>query len=199
MYKKKRLDGNIARADDNHSAGDNHSADDNHSHTRPDKKEDTTMSDKITPFPGSNNIENLDNHNPSDLSSMAEQLSSIFASLPQNALMHEANTLILQKAARTIIYLQITGRVSEVIKNIGFDPDDFKPDKDTFEDFLIMDPEDYPEDEMHDPDNVFNGPVYDWRDGDRVYRIATTIGFDEDGDMSSVYITLLKLERGAER
>ena len=33
------------------------------------------MSDKITPFPGSNNNEDQDNHNPSDLSSMAEQLS----------------------------------------------------------------------------------------------------------------------------
>ena len=151
------------------------------------------MSDKITPFPGSNNSDDP------DLSSMSEQLNSIFSSLPQNGLMHGANGLILQKAARTIVYLQITGRVSEAIRDVGFDPDDFKPDKDTFEDFLIMDPEDYPEDEMHDPDNVFNGPVYDWKDGDRVYRIATTVGFDEDEGMSAVYISLLKLERGADR
>ena len=62
-----------------------------------------------------------------------------------------------------------------------------------------MDPEDYPEDEMHDPDNVFNGPVYDWKDVDRVYRVATTVGFDEEERVSTTYISLLKLERGADR
>ena len=77
------------------------------------------MSDKITPFPGSNNSDDP------DLSSMSEQLNSIFSSLPQNGLMHGANGLILQKAARTIVYLQITGRVSEAIRDVGFDPDEY--------------------------------------------------------------------------
>ena len=128
---------------------------------------------------------------------LREAIGSMLANAPVSELKTGINTMARQKLGRIMAYLEISGHVNEVIVQAGFDPNDFTPDGESFDDFLIMDAEDYPADEMDDPDNMLNGPYYDWKEEDRVVRVATTVGFKRES-VSAVAIAILELTLGAE-
>lgn len=147
----------------------------------------------IIDFPNKNNILPPSAVNGAD-ENMQDALDAVFKAMTPFDLSADTSRLIWDKLARILVYAELTKRVLAIVSEVGFNPGDFEPDRDSFEDFLIMDPEDYPADEMDDPDNTFNGPFYDWRLEDRVVRASTTVGFEGDS-VSSVAISILSIQR----
>ena len=106
-----------------------------------------------------------------------EALDNYLATLPQNGLMAEAAALVTELTGRAMLYSTIAAKASEVIEGAGLDPDDFELDDDSFGRFLQIEIEDddLEDEELNDYEHLWNGPLFDWEDGETVYRVATTI------------------------
>lgn len=147
----------------------------------------------IIDFPNKKNVPPPSTANNVD-ENMQQALDAVFRAMMSFDLSAKSSRLIWDKLTRILVYAELTKRVLAITAEAGFNPGDFAPDKDSFEDFLIMDPEDYPADEMEDPDNTFNGPFYDWRQENRVVRAATTVGFEGD-TVSGIAVSILTIRR----
>ena len=120
-----------------------------------------------------------------------EALGDYFASLPQNGLMAEAAQLVSELTGRAILYSMVAASASNVITNAGLNPDNFKLDSDSFGWFLHAEVMDNDTD-LNNHENLWNGPWYDWEDGETVYRVATTAIISSQG-VSTLGIDLLRI------
>ena len=120
-----------------------------------------------------------------------EALGDYFASLPQNGLMAEAAQLVSELTGRAILYSMVAASASTVITNAGLNPDNFELDNDSFGRFLRLEITDDDAD-LNDHDNLWNGPWYDWEDGETDYRVATTVIISSQG-VGTLGIDLLRI------
>ena len=120
-----------------------------------------------------------------------EALGDYFAALPQNGLMAEAAQLVSELTGRAILYSTVAASASNVISNAGLDPDNFELDHDSFGRFLRLEIAD-DEADINDHDNLWNGPWYDWEDGETDYRVATTVIISSQG-VGTLVVDLLRI------
>ena len=120
-----------------------------------------------------------------------EALGDYFASLPQNGLIAEAAQLVSELTGRAILYSTVAASASNVITNAGLNPDNFELDNDSFGRFLRLEITDDDAD-LNDHDNLWNGPWYDWEDGETDYRVATTVIISSQG-VGTLGIDLLRI------
>ena len=120
-----------------------------------------------------------------------EALGDYFASLPQNELMAEVAQLVSELTGRAVLYSMITANVSDIITKAGLNPDNFEVDDDSFGRFLRLEITD-DDAELNDRENLWNGPWYDWEDGETDYRVATTVIISSQG-VGAVGIDLLRI------
>ena len=120
-----------------------------------------------------------------------EALGDYFASLPQNGLIAEAAQLVSELTGRAILYSTVAASASNVITNAGLNPDNFELDNDSFGRFLRLEITDDDAD-LNDHDNLWNGPWYDWEDGETDYRVATTVIISSQG-IGTLGIDLLRI------
>lgn len=120
-----------------------------------------------------------------------EALGDYIASLPQNGLMAEAAQLVSELTGRAILYSTIAASASAVITNAGLNPDNFELDSDSFGRYLRVEITGNDAD-LNDHENLWNGPWYDWEDGETDYRLATTVIFSSQG-IGQLGIDLLRI------
>ena len=120
-----------------------------------------------------------------------EALGDYIASLPQNGLMAEAAQLVSELIGRAILYSTIAASASAVITNAGLNPDNFELDSDSFGRYLRIEITGNDAD-LNDHENLWNGPWYDWEDGETDYRVATTVIFSSQG-IGQLGIDLLRI------
>lgn len=120
-----------------------------------------------------------------------EALGDYIASLPQNGLMAEAAQLVSELTGRAILYSTIAASASAVITNAGLNPDNFELDSDSFGRYLRVEITGNDAD-LNDHENLWNGPWYDWEDGETDYRVATTVIFSSQG-IGQLGIDLLRI------
>lgn len=120
-----------------------------------------------------------------------EALGDYIASLPQNGLMAEAAQLVSELTGRAILYSTIAASASAVITNAGLNPDNFELDSDSFGRYLRVEITGNDAD-LNDLENLWNGPWYDWEDGETDYRVATTVIFSSQG-IGQLGIDLLRI------
>lgn len=153
---------------------------------------------KIIEFPNKNHGQQQRPDFDGVSNSMLEAVKAMLLGKPETDLTSHASQLIWEKLARLLTYMEISRRAVDILTEAGFDPNSFAPDRESLDDFLVMEAEDYPVDEMDDPDNLLNGPYYDWRKTeDDIIRIATTVGF-ADENAAKVAFNILSLHRGDE-
>lgn len=119
---------------------------------------------------------------------------------PSSSLMDDIHNRVANQLQRLESLETISARVSETIAKTGFDPNNFRIDEAHFHAFLMRDIQTV-SDELSewivDPDIYWNGPYYDWQQGDTLIRAATTILRHEDGDVE-LLIDLVKMEPGSQ-
>lgn len=148
---------------------------------------------KIIKFPGKKPGQTPDFNDAGR--NMFDVVEAMLKVIPDPDLSARMSRMIREKLGRLLAYVEIARHAREIIAAAGYAPNDFAPDRDSFEDFLIMDAEDYPVDEMEDPDNMLNGPYFDWRQEDDLIRAATTVGFDDENP-AKIAFNILSLHRG---
>ncbi len=110
-------------------------------------------------------------------SEMNEMLSRI-AALPSHM-----QDYISERFTNLVTFTMISARVAELLRENGYDPDDFEPEEETVDYFLAHGPflpdlsssgdgEDYPP--------IWNGPMYDSVQDEVIYRVATFVELDGD-------------------
>ena len=123
-------------------------------------------------------------------SEMNEMLSRI-AALPSHM-----QDYISERFTNLVTFTMISARVAELLRENGYDPDDFEPEEETVDYFLAHGPflpdlsssgdgEDYPP--------IWNGPMYDSVQDEVIYRVATFVELDGDEGFD-LTIDLLKQE-----
>jgi len=120
-----------------------------------------------------------------------EALGDYIASLPQNGLMAEAAQLVSELTGRAILYSTVAASASAVITNAGLNPDNFELDSDSFGRYLRVEITGNDAD-LNDLENLWNGPWYDWEDGETDYRVATTVIISSQG-VGALGIDLLRI------
>ncbi len=127
-------------------------------------------------------------------SEMNEMLSRI-AALPSHM-----QDYISERFTNLVTFTMISARVVELLRENGYDPDDFEPEEETVDYFLAHGPflpdlsssgdgEDYPP--------IWNGPMYDSVQDEVIYRVATFVELDGDEGFD-LTIDLLKQEEEGE-
>ena len=127
-------------------------------------------------------------------SEMNEMLSRI-AALPSHM-----QDYISERFTNLVTFTMISARVAELLRENGYDPDDFEPEEETVDYFLAHGPflpdlsssgdgEDYPP--------IWNGPMYDSVQDEVIYRVATFVELDGDEGFD-LTIDLLKQEEEGE-
>ena len=123
-------------------------------------------------------------------SEMNEMLSRI-AALPSHM-----QDYISERFTNLVTFTMISARVAELLRENGYDPDDFEPEEETVDYFLAHGPflpdlsssgdgEDYPP--------IWNGPMYDSVQDEVIYRVATFVELEGDEGFD-LTIDLLKQE-----
>lgn len=105
--------------------------------------------------------------------------------------MAEAAQLVSELTGRAILYSTIAASASAVITNAGLNPDNFELDSDSFGRYLRVEITGNDAD-LNDHENLWNGPWYDWEDGETDYRVATTVIFSSQG-IGQLGIDLLRI------
>lgn len=128
-------------------------------------------------------------------------LSGMLHGLHKSKLNDRVNAMMWDQFARMIVYMQVTNNVVTILKEQGFDPDGFMPEKRSMDRFMAMAFEGNDDKTLSDEEAFqreiacsWNGPRYDWIMADgSVVRAATTLLFCKDV-MTRMSTIILKLE-----
>ena len=114
------------------------------------------------------------------------------SNLPDNALMGSLARIVNHKMLRLLLLTEIGAKVTEAIKSVGMDPDDFHVYPPSVNRYLSAD--------ITEKDPLWNGPWIDWDTEERTIRLATTIIPDpqEEGLPGSFAMDVLRLDDGAD-
>ena len=116
------------------------------------------------------------------------ELSEMFSRLA--ALPAHMQEYIGARFIHLMMFTALATRAAEMLKNAGYDPEDFEPEPESADAFLCSGPY-LPEDE--DQDYAWNGPLFDAVKDGVTYRVAATIE-PEGKDGINLALDLLKRE-----
>lgn len=144
------------------------------------------MKDNIVDFNSRRAIKSTAGNSKQAFNSLTEFLTS----LPQNALMADVAERFAEQIGRLVLYATIVAKVSELIESAGLDPDHFELDEDSYDRFMDLEIDERDEKEFMSTvvdetldrrENIWNGPWFDWEDGDTTYRVATSVILNAQG------------------
>lgn len=94
------------------------------------------------------------------------------------------------------MFSMIAVHTTEMLREEGWNPNDFQPEEDSMETFLRRGPTLYM-DEDGTQNDFWNGPLFDSERDGTLYRVASTILMDEEG--FNMNLDLLRLEKNGEK
>lgn len=112
--------------------------------------------------------------------------------LPDNELMNSISEYVNGRMMKQLVLTDLGRQVTEMLKSIGMNPDDFTLDEESADRFLSYG-------DITDDTVPFNGPYFDRYDDDAMVRVVTAFQEDEDEESVNLLIAVLKLPDGARR
>lgn len=108
--------------------------------------------------------------------------------LPDISPFNEVKEIITDRITRSLIIVQLTAAAMAAIKEVGLDQNKFHLSHESVDRYYGRKELNEEEDE-----DSFNGIWFDWRDGDMLYRVATSVYVDMDDGVLQTDVDLFRI------